>query len=101
MQKVFLFPYMIFISMIKRLALKRLNEPYRMIKRMFVVNFDVSLANTELQKAKQEEKQVSIMKMSFEKQLQSERTLKIQVGGIYYRIPQCGFISCASSKCLQ
>ncbi|KAM9496363.1 rho-associated protein kinase 2b isoform 1-T2 [Clarias gariepinus] len=32
----------------------------------------------QLQKAKQEEKQVSIMKMSFEKQLQSERTLKIQ-----------------------
>ncbi|XP_053338815.1 rho-associated protein kinase 2-like isoform X1 [Clarias gariepinus] len=32
----------------------------------------------QLQKAKQEERQVSIMKMSFEKQLQSERTLKIQ-----------------------
>ncbi|TSL47618.1 Rho-associated protein kinase 1 [Bagarius yarrelli] len=33
---------------------------------------------TELQKAKEEEKQVNVMKLSFEKQLQSERTLKIQ-----------------------
>ncbi|KAB5517216.1 hypothetical protein PHYPO_G00187160 [Pangasianodon hypophthalmus] len=32
----------------------------------------------KLQKAKEEEKQVSTMKLSFEKQIQSERTLKIQ-----------------------
>lgn len=50
---------------------------------MLIVNDSVSLANTELQKAKEEEKQVSTMKLSFEKQLQSERTLKVQVGVIY------------------
>lgn len=50
---------------------------------MLIANDSVSLANTELQKAKEEEKKVSTMKLSFEKQLQSERTLKIQVGVIY------------------
>ncbi len=34
---------------------------------------------TELQKAKEEEKQMNSVKASFEKQLQNERTLKIQV----------------------
>lgn len=47
-------------------------------------NVSVSVANTELQMAKEEEKQSSTMKLSFEKQLQSERTLKIQVGVIYF-----------------
>lgn len=49
---------------------------------MLMANVSASLANTELQKAKEEEKQVSAMKLSFERQLQSERTLKIQVGVI-------------------
>jgi len=34
---------------------------------------------TELQKAKEEEKQMNSLKLSFEKLLQNERTLKIQV----------------------
>lgn len=34
---------------------------------------------TELQKARQEEKQMNSLKVSFERQLQNERTLKIQV----------------------
>lgn len=38
--------------------------------------------NTELQSVKEGEKRVTIMKMSFEKQLQSERTLKIQVSSV-------------------
>lgn len=33
----------------------------------------------ELQRAKEEEKQMASVKASFEKQLQNERTLKIQV----------------------
>lgn len=36
-------------------------------------------AHTELQKAKEEERHMNSVKLSFEKQLQSERTLKIQV----------------------
>lgn len=34
---------------------------------------------TELQKTREEEKQMNCLKLSFEKQLQNERTLKIQV----------------------
>lgn len=34
---------------------------------------------TELQKSKEEEKQMNSVKVSFERQLQNERTLKIQV----------------------
>jgi hypothetical protein len=34
---------------------------------------------TELQKAREEERQMNSVKMSFEKNLQTERTLKIQV----------------------
>lgn len=34
---------------------------------------------TELQKTKEEEKQMNSVKLSFEKLLQNERTLKIQV----------------------
>lgn len=34
---------------------------------------------TELQKAKEEEQQMNSLKVSFERQLQNERTLKIQV----------------------
>lgn len=36
-------------------------------------------AHTEVQKSKEEEKQMNSLKASFEKQLQNERTLKIQV----------------------
>lgn len=39
----------------------------------------ISVIYTELQKAREEEKQVNSVKLSFEKQLQNERTLKIQV----------------------
>lgn len=35
--------------------------------------------DAELQKARDEEKQMNSLKLSFEKQLQNERTLKIQV----------------------
>lgn len=49
---------------------------------MLMANVGVSLANTDLHMAKEEEKQASNMRLSFEKQLQSERTLKIQVGVI-------------------
>lgn len=47
---------------------------------MLLAHVGVSLANSELHLAKGEEKQISSIKMSFEKQLQSERTLKTQVG---------------------
>lgn len=39
----------------------------------------LSVNSTELQKAKEEEKEMNTVKMSFERQLQNERTLKIQV----------------------
>ena len=39
----------------------------------------MSAIYTELQKARGEEKQMNSLKLSFEKQLQNERTLKIQV----------------------
>lgn len=65
-----------------------------MIKRMLIANVGVSLANADLQMAKEEEKQASNMRLSFEKQLQSERTLKIQVCVIDFpRLARYRFIS--------
>lgn len=39
----------------------------------------ISAIYTEFQKAREEEKHMNSLKLSFEKQLQNERTLKIQV----------------------
>ncbi|GAA6075689.1 rho-associated protein kinase 2-like isoform X1 [Tachysurus ichikawai] len=47
------------------------------------LNNQLKVLQQQLEKAKEEEKQVDTMKLSFEKQLQTERTLKIQVGMIY------------------